>query len=142
MTAPTTIPPHRPTARYPHVHQIVGGLLRFGFGPERDRDRARVCLENLLGQLAQVGVGASPTLITALDAVATSKAAMARFELSQREFEVLREMGNGKANSQIARELFISSETVKSHARSLFKKLNARDRAHAVATGFREGLLS
>ena len=41
----------------------------------------------------------------------------------------------------IIRELFLSEDTVKTHARRLFKKLGASDRAHAVALGFRWGLV-
>ena len=40
------------------------------------------------------------------------------------------------------RLLFLSEETVKSHVRHLLAKLQARSRAHAVAVGFRRGLLT
>ena len=51
-------------------------------------------------------------------------------------------MADGKSNAEIGRELFVSEDTVKTHARRLFRKLGARDRAHAVAAGFRAGLVS
>lgn len=47
-----------------------------------------------------------------------------------------------KSNAEIGRELFVSEDTVKTHARRLFRKLGARDRAHAVAAGFRAGLVA
>lgn len=62
--------------------------------------------------------------------------------LTEREFQVLHGMSRGKRNSDIARELFLAETTVKTHARHLFHKLGALDRAHAVAIGFREGLLT
>jgi DNA-binding NarL/FixJ family response regulator len=61
--------------------------------------------------------------------------------LTERELQVLRGMSDGKSNAEIGRELFVSEDTVKTHARRLFRKLGARDRAHAVATGFRSGLV-
>jgi len=62
-------------------------------------------------------------------------------ELTQRELQVLSGMAGGKSNAQIGRDLFLSEDTVKTHARRLFKKLGASDRAHAVALGFRWGLV-
>jgi DNA-binding NarL/FixJ family response regulator len=51
-------------------------------------------------------------------------------------------MSDGKSNAQIGRELFLSEDTVKTHARRLFRKLGAKDRAEAVAQGFRQGIIS
>lgn len=48
----------------------------------------------------------------------------------------------GKSNGQIGRELYLSEDTVKTHARRLFRKLGVRDRAQAVAHGFRRGLVA
>jgi DNA-binding NarL/FixJ family response regulator len=62
--------------------------------------------------------------------------------LTERELQVLRGMADGKSNAEIGRELYVSEDTVKTHARRLFRKLGARDRAHAVAAGFRLGLVS
>lgn len=65
-----------------------------------------------------------------------------RVELTERELQVLRGMADGKSNAEIGRELYVSEDTVKTHARRLFRKLGARDRAHAVASAFRAGLVS
>lgn len=61
---------------------------------------------------------------------------------TERELQILRGMSMGHSNSEIGRELFLSEDTVKTHARRLFQKLGARDRAHAVALGLREYLLA
>ncbi len=61
--------------------------------------------------------------------------------LTEREVQVLGGMSRGKSNSEIGRELFLSEDTVKTHARRLFRKLGAADRAQAVAMGFRWGLV-
>jgi DNA-binding NarL/FixJ family response regulator len=61
--------------------------------------------------------------------------------LTEREQQVLRGMSDGLSNAQIGKELFLSEDTVKTHARRLFRKLDVCDRGHAVAEGFRRGLI-
>ncbi len=61
--------------------------------------------------------------------------------LTEREMQVLTGMSRGRSNSEIGRELYLSEDTVKTHARRLFRKLGAADRAQAVAVGFRWGLV-
>jgi DNA-binding CsgD family transcriptional regulator len=55
---------------------------------------------------------------------------------------VLGLISEGLVNREIGKVLFLSEETVKSHVRHLLAKLQARSRAHAVAIGFRRGILS
>lgn len=62
-------------------------------------------------------------------------------ELTKRETEVLIGMSHGRSNAQIGADLFLSEDTVKTHARRLFRKLEAADRAQAVAIGLRRGLI-
>ncbi len=68
-----------------------------------------------------------------------------RVELEQeptgREIEVLQLISDGLVNREIGQRLYLSEETVKSHVRHLLAKLQARSRAHAVAVGFRRGLI-
>ena len=45
------------------------------------------------------------------------------------------------SNQEIADELYLSIDTVKSHVRNLLQKLPARDRTHAVVVAFRDGLV-
>ena len=59
-----------------------------------------------------------------------------------REIEVLQLISDGLVNREIGVRLFLSEETVKSHVRHLLAKLQARSRAHAVAVGFRRGLIN
>jgi len=63
-------------------------------------------------------------------------------EPTNREIEVLQLISEGLVNREIGKRLFLSEETVKSHVRHLLAKLQARSRAHAVAVGFRRGLLT
>ena len=61
--------------------------------------------------------------------------------LSQRELDVIRLAAQGCTNRQIAEILMISPNTVKDRTRSAYVKLDAQDRASAVAAAFRLGLL-
>jgi len=61
--------------------------------------------------------------------------------LTERELQVLRGMADGKSNAEIGRDLFVSEDTVKTHARRLFRKLGARDRAQLVVIAYESGLI-
>lgn len=62
--------------------------------------------------------------------------------LSQRELGVLALVADGLGNIEIASVLGIGEATVKTHVTGVLRKLNARDRAHAVSTALRLGVLS
>jgi len=64
----------------------------------------------------------------------------ARQGLTQRESEILSYMVTGLSNRGIAAKLVIGDETVKSHLRSIYRKLGVSDRTSAVATALREGI--
>ncbi len=53
-------------------------------------------------------------------------------DLSQRETEVLRGIAEGKSNKEIARDLDLQEVTIKLHVKTLCRKLDARNRTHAV----------
>ncbi|GHH53421.1 response regulator [Streptomyces candidus] len=61
--------------------------------------------------------------------------------LSAREREVLALVARGTSNREIARILFISEATVKTHLTHLYAKLGVNDRAAAVAAGYERGIL-
>jgi DNA-binding NarL/FixJ family response regulator len=62
-------------------------------------------------------------------------------ELTAREIGVLRLIALGNTNKQIAAQLLISDETVKSHVTNILEKLSANDRTHAVTTALRRGII-
>ena len=61
--------------------------------------------------------------------------------LSDRELEVLRLVADGASNRKAASLLFISEASIKTHLQHVYDKLGVRDRAAAVAEGYRRGLL-
>jgi DNA-binding CsgD family transcriptional regulator len=71
----------------------------------------------------------------------TSSLANPAVRLTNREIQVLVGIANGLNNGEIGRSLYLSEDTVKTHNRRLFKKLGARDRAHAVRLGYDAGIL-
>jgi len=61
--------------------------------------------------------------------------------LTPREVDVLRLVAKGNANKEIAAQLSLTEETVKSHIRNILAKLEANDRTHAVAIGVKRGII-
>ena len=84
----------------------------------------------------------APSLRRALSQPQAGRAGPAVTRLTERELQVLTGMSQGLSNNQIGRELFLSEDTIKTHARRLYRKLEVNDRAQAVALGFRRGLVS
>ncbi len=66
---------------------------------------------------------------------------VANSSLTRRELEVLRQLAGGKANKQVAALLFVSEDTVKAHVTNILRKLNAKDRTHALSIAVKRGIL-
>jgi DNA-binding NarL/FixJ family response regulator len=128
------------------------GLSRTGLRPEAQRPlgslmppprtpQPTVALAGAAAGGSASWGGASPLVGTAPTTVRSTVPDPAPVALSMREMQVLTGMSQGKSNAQIGRELYLSEDTIKTHARRLFRKLGVKDRAEAVATGFRRGMM-
>jgi DNA-binding NarL/FixJ family response regulator len=63
-------------------------------------------------------------------------------ELTEREHEVLASLARGGSNAEIAGELHVSVETVRTHVKHIYAKLGARDRAQAVIAAYETGVVT
>jgi DNA-binding NarL/FixJ family response regulator len=107
----------------------------------------QVLAEELLTQLRRVLAGDIVVDPSLAGRVALSAARLHRGEfwpgaslgLTRRESEVLELMVRGNGNRAIAARLVLGEETIKTHVRSIYRKLGVADRAQAVAAALREG---
>jgi DNA-binding NarL/FixJ family response regulator len=121
--------------------EVLAGMLRAGAAgfvlkgvPAQDLHRA-------VHAVADGGAWLDPAVTGRVLAIYRSAAPPpardARLDaLTGREREVLTLIGQGKANAEIAAELFVSEGTVKTHINHLFTKLQLRDRAAAIVFAF------
>lgn len=63
------------------------------------------------------------------------------FGLTKRESEVLQLVCQGFSNREVAEQTFLGEETVKTHIKAIYRKLNVRDRPEVISLALREGLV-
>jgi len=84
----------------------------------------------------------SPEATRLLIEASTRSGVQHRYQLSDREKDVLRLIVDGLSNAQIAERLVVSPSTVKTHVSTILSKLGANSRAEAVAMALQQHLLS
>jgi two-component system NarL family response regulator len=143
--------------RLQHLHPAVGVIMLTAYDDrqfvvEAVRAGARGYVlkardaEHLIQTVRLVAGGnmvIDPQLVVALaEELSSSKERDRKAEtLTAREVEVLQLLAFGKTNKDIADELFISPDTVKTHLEHIFEKLGASDRTAAVAEALRRRLI-
>jgi DNA-binding NarL/FixJ family response regulator len=131
-----------------HVDEAVYGALRAGASGFLLKDAAPTELIQAVRVVAAGDAWLDPTVARGLLAEFAARpepAARTPAELSQltpREREVLVQIAHGLSNAEVASALFIGEGTVKTHLGRVLTKLGLRDRAQAVATAYRSGLMT
>lgn len=106
----------------------------------KDADRDTIC--NAISAVARGNTFFSTTLHDGLAEQIRAHRQDERPRLSAREREILTLTAEGRSSPEIARLLFLSTSTVKTHLQHIYEKLDVSDRAAAVAKALREGVLS
>lgn len=86
-------------------------------------------------------VTGKPTIERAQRPLVEASPAAVDAKLTRREYEVLSGMAAGQSNADIGRDLCLSEDTIKTHARRLFRRLGVNDRTSAVAHAIRNGIV-
>jgi len=124
--------------------ELVASALRAGASGFLLKSTAGRSLASAIKQVAAGDSLLAPELTRRLIErflVASSSAPHALDSLTDRERDVLRGIGRGRSNAEIAAELYVGIATVKTHINTLFAKLGIRDRANAVVVAYESGLI-
>jgi two-component system nitrate/nitrite response regulator NarL len=105
----------------------------------KDSDRAAIC--DAVAAVARGQTVLAPQVQAGLAGEVRLREHESRPALSRREHEILERTAKGFSAPDIARDLQISTATVKTHLRNIYEKLGVSERAAAVAEAMRRGLL-
>jgi len=129
-----------------HSLEIYGGIVALLFsmlgiwlGLKLTRTRETVVVREVPVEVpVRVEV---PVLVSAAGPFERDEARLERLGITARELEILEAMATGLSNREIGERLFVSENTVKTHAARLFDKLGARRRTQAVQLAKEAGLI-
>lgn len=110
-----------------------------------DEGRAALALVQRVGQAVAALAPFAASLLAGSDLSLDSQPASVAISsslLTAKEVQVLALVASGQSNDALARQLFVSESTVRTHLRSINAKLNARSRLEALAIARREGLIA
>jgi len=115
--------------------QDIGHALRAGAKGYLLKDAAAEELGRAIVRVANGGMVIAPDIAAQYVQITT------RADLSPRELQILRMLGGGKPNKEIARDLSLELSTVKGHVKAVLDKLGVRNRTEAVAEAVRRGIV-
>ncbi|HEY9304712.1 MAG TPA: response regulator transcription factor, partial [Mycobacterium sp.] len=126
--------------------ELLSGVLRAGASGFVLKDSSAEELIRAVRAVAQGEAYLDPAVtsrvLSAYRQVVCERRADTIAELTAREQDVLRLIGQGYSNAEIAEELCISELTVKSHIGRIFVKLDLRDRAAAIVYAYDHGVVT
>jgi DNA-binding NarL/FixJ family response regulator len=128
--------------------ESIIGALRAGALGYLTKDASRAEIERAVQAAAAGQAVLDPAVQQRLVSVATRSAPDSAEvlpddgELTPREAEVLRLIAEGRSNREIARELFVSEATIKTHVNRIFAKTGSRDRVQAMRYAYTHGYAS
>lgn len=147
--AHTTKPRHAGIKAIKALRKAKPGLGIVAHGTRADRHAASEAFA--AGATSYVVKSAPPeSLSAAVDAAASSEEYLdpitrrrsnGRPELTRRQRETLQHYADGRSTADVADRLGVTTETVRTHTKAALARLDARDRAHAVAIGLRSSLI-
>ena len=125
------------------------GIVAHGDRPERHvaaealaaGARAYVAKSSPAAELTRAVDAAATESETFVDPAASPREGRLSPAITRRQREILQLFADGNSTERAAASLGLSPETVRTHTKAVLARLNARDRAHAVAIAFRGGLL-
>jgi len=123
------------------VPEDAYGAIEEGAAGYLSREASPRALTEAIWAIAQGETVLDPQVQTGLAREIRLRAHQERPVLSPRELEILRLIAAGRSAPQIARELHLSTATVKTHILHLYEKLGVAERAAAVAEAMRRGLV-
>jgi DNA-binding NarL/FixJ family response regulator len=124
---------------YDALRAGASGFLLKDVGPQRLVEGVRLVAEGSM----LLGPGVTTKLVHDFVAREPERAALPGLDdLTPRERDVLLAVAEGLSNPEIARKLFIGSQTVKSHVSEILRKTGQRDRVQLVIAAYRSGLVS
>ncbi len=112
-----------------------------GFLPKRARPAEIVDAVRVVARGDSLLFPAAIRALAARHAPVRARGSRALADLTAREREILTLMARGLSNGEIAGELYLGLQTVKTHVSSLLRKLGAPDRTQAVITAYESGLV-
>lgn len=121
---------------YDHAFELYAGsiaILFTGLGIWLSKKLSKPRIEQLVVEKTVIRDPSLPFVVNEKE--------MARLGISLRELDVLQLMAEGLSNQEIADRLFVSLNTVKTHAARLFEKLDVQRRTQAVERGKQAGLI-
>lgn len=98
-------------------------------------------IPKVLSAIKEAKNGGAPMSMQVARMVVHSFRSKSKSILSLREKEVLTELCNGKSYKKVGESLFISQDTVRTHIRNIYRKLEVNSKAEAVAKAFKDNLL-